>query len=64
VDENRVERKYAGFLPLVAIFGGAAAGAAVADAIGWPTVSLAAPGFVGGYFVSRHLINKWFAADR
>lgn len=64
VSVNQTRRNYAGFVPLLAIFGGAAAGGAVADAIGWPTISLAAPGFVGGYLVSRHVINKWFAPDR
>ena len=63
VDAERAKRKYAGFVPLVGIFGGAAAGGAVAQALGWPPIALMAPGFAGGYIASRHLINSWFAPD-
>ena len=54
---------YAGYIPWLALSLGAGLGGWIASRVGIPEWTLAGPGVVGGYYLSRTILRRVYANE-
>lgn len=62
--DERSRKRYAGYLPFVAVGFGAGAGGWIASFVGLPQWTVAIPGMVAGYLVSRTILRRVYSPDQ